>query len=307
MNFDCLRTFYDLALAGSFRKLSEMNGQSLSTVSRQLSTLEKELGHTLMERKQGFSGVKLTREGKVLFDALPNILGAFDSAKTMMESDPELSKGEVTIYTTTSLIEDWLVPMLPNFFEMYPSIHLNFISHDNLLADRLKGQVISVSPKSEEIENIIQIPLLDFHVGLWAAPEYLERYGRPKTIADLERHRLIVFAKDFDKMTYPNINWHLKNLNIKREDLICINSSRALIKAARNGFGIISLSGEAIQASGVSLERVLPNLQGPTVTMCLTYPSYLKENKLIKNVQRFLEDHFLLHLKNINSTTSFSC
>ncbi len=93
-------------------------------------------------------------------------------------------------------------------------------------------------------------------------------------------------------MTYPNINWHLKNLDIKSEDLLCINSSAALIKAARNGLGIISLSAEAIEASGYSLVRVLPDLEGPMVTMCLTYPTYFQQNKLIKNIEDFFKKKF---------------
>lgn len=297
MDFDYLRNFYELVLAGSVRKLSEIKGIPIGTISRQLSALERSLGHTLLERKQGIAGLKLTREGKVLFDALPSILGTFDSAKMMMESDPELNKGEITIYTTASLVEDWLVPMLPNFFESYPSIHLNLMSHDGLLPEETRSRVISIIPREEKTENIVQVPLHDFHVGLWASSDYLERYGCPKNQADLMRHRLLVFAKDFDKMTYPNINWHLKNLDIKRQDLLCVNSSSALIKAAHSGIGIISLSAEAIQASGYSLERVLPDLEGPTVTMCFTYPSYLKENKIINNVEKFLKSNFKLYLK----------
>lgn len=300
MDFDYLRNFYELVLAGSVRKLSEIKGVPIGTISRQLSTLERSLGHTLLERKQGIAGIKLTREGKVLFDALPGILGSFDSAKMMMESNPDLNKGEVTIYTTASLIEDWLVPMLPSFLESFPSIQLNLMSQDMLLSDEMKTRVLSIIPKCEEkTEDIIQIPLLDFHVGLWASSDYLERYGRPKTRPDLMRHRLIVYAKDFDKMVYPNVNWQLESLDIKREDLLCIHSTSARIKAALAGIGIISLSEEAILASGNRLERVLPDEQGPTVTMCFTYPAYFQGNKIIKNIEQHLKKHFPSHLKKI--------
>jgi DNA-binding transcriptional LysR family regulator len=292
MDFEYLKNFYELVLAGSVRKLAEIKDIPVGKVSRQLSVLERELGTTLLERKQGIAGLKLTRQGQILFGALPGIIGSIENVKAMMGSDPNLNKGEVTIYTTSSLIEDWIVPILPSFFEQYPSIHLNFLRHDNLLSEEMKARVISITPKSEELDNIIQVPLRDFHVGLWASSEYLERYGIPKKQTDLIRHRLLVFAKDFDKMTYPNINWHLKNLDIKSEDLLCINSSAALIKAARNGLGIISLSAEAIEASGYSLVRVLPDLEGPMVTMCLTYPAYFQQNKLIKNIEDFFKKKF---------------
>jgi DNA-binding transcriptional LysR family regulator len=301
MDFDYLRNFYELVLAGSVRKLAVIKNIPVGTISRQLSALERSLGHTLLERKQGIAGIKLTREGKVLFEALPGILGSFDSAKMMMESDPDINKGEITIYTTTSLIEDWLVPMLPDFFETYPSIHLNFISQDSLLTDEMQARVISISPKrEEEVESLVQVSLLGFHVHLWASASYLERYGRPQTLADLIRHRLILYTTDLDKMTYSSVNWHLKNLDLKQANLLCIQSTTARIKAAYNGLGIISVSAEAIQASGYSLERVLPAVPGPLVTMCFTYPSYLKENKLIKNVEKFLQNHFPAHLKKIS-------
>ena len=297
MDYEYLKNFYELVLSGSVRKLSEIKDIPVGTVSRQLSVLERDLGTTLLERKQGVAGLKLTRQGQILFEALPSILGSIENVKEMMGSDPELEKGEVTIYTTSSLIEDWIVPILPMFFDLYPSIHLNFIQQDNLLSDEKIARVISISPKDEVPKNIIQVPLRDFHVGLWASPEYLERYGVPKKQTDLLRHRLLVFAKDFDKMTYPNINWHLKNLDIKPENLICINSSAALIKAAQNGLGIISLSQEALMARGSSLVRVLPSMQGPTVTMCLTYPSYYQKNKIIKNIEDFLKHYFSANFK----------
>jgi DNA-binding transcriptional LysR family regulator len=301
MDFDYLRNFYELVLAGSIRKLAVIKNIPVGTISRQLSALERSLGHTILERKQGIAGIKLTREGKVLFDALPSILGSFDNAKIMMESDPDINKGEITIHTTTSLIEDWIVPMLPDFFETYPSIHLNLTSQDTLLTDEMQARVISISPKRDDkIENLEQVPLLDFHVNLWASTSYLERYGRPQTLADLMRHRLILYTMDLDKMTYSSVNWHLNNLDVKRANLLCIHSTNARIKAAYNSLGIISVSAEAIQASGYSLERVLPAVSGPLITMCLTYPSYLKENKLIKNVERFLQNHFLEHHKKIS-------
>lgn len=301
MEFEYLKNFYELVLAQSVRKLSEINNIPVSKISRQLSALERELGHTLLERKQGVAGIKLTRQGKVLYDALPGILGAFNSTKMMMDSDPSLNKGEVTIYTTTSLIEDWFVNILPSLFETYPSIHINLISHDTIMTDEMQTSVISISPKrNDPREDIIQVPLLDFHVGLWASSEYLDRFGRPQSLTDLRRHRLFVFAKELDKMFYPNMDWHLRDLDIKQEDLWCIHSSSARIKAAHKGLGIISLSEEAIKASGYTLERVLPNVKGPTVTMCFTYPYYFKENKIIKNIETFLKDHFTKQLKKLN-------
>ncbi|MFN7710506.1 MAG: LysR family transcriptional regulator [Holosporales bacterium] len=307
MDVNHLKNFYELVLAGSVRRLAEMRNMPVSNISRQLANLEKEMGHPLLERRQGLSGLKLTRQGEILFKALPNVFGTFDNVRVMMEADPEVNKGEITIFTTTALIEEWLVPMLPKLNATYPNIQLNFISHDSLIPHEMKQRSISISPKDDENQDIIQTPLLEFHVGLWASPDYLDRYGRPHHLEDLVRHKLIVFARDFDQMTYPNIDWHIKSLNQTFQgrplDMVCINSTRALIKAAYQGLGIISLSREAIRATGYTLERVLPDIDGPTVSMCLTYPKYWGGQDIIHKVRDFLMHEFKTAAKRMEDET----
>jgi hypothetical protein len=68
----------------------------------------------------------------------------------------------------------------------------------------------------------------------------------------------------------------------------------------------MSISSEAIQASQHSLERVLPDVQGPTVTMCLTYPSYFRGNEIIKNIEEFLKYYFPTRLKQISTAQKTS-
>jgi DNA-binding transcriptional LysR family regulator len=293
MNLNQLRIFYDLALTESFRKLSAINKLSIAKISRELSALEKEIGYQLIDRKPGRSNMHLTRQGKILFDSLPHVFGIFENLIQVMGTDPQLNKGDITLYTTNSLVEDWIVYMLPKLYKTFPNIQLNLIANNNLLTRDLKEKVISISPKSDEKnKNFCQVPLLDFHVGLWASRTYLDHYGRPKNFSDLQRHKLIFYTKDLDQMTYPNLNWHLINSNINISEQMCINSTAGLLKAADLGLGIISLSEENIKAAGYRLEKVLPEIQGPIVTMCLTYPNYWKGNSIIENLTSFLKSEF---------------
>lgn len=293
MDLDQLRIFYDLAVTESFRKLSEINKLPIAKISRELSALEKNLGYQLIDRKPGRSSMSLTRQGKILFDNLPHVFGIFENLKQVMSTDPELNKGDVTIYTTNSLIEDWIVYMLPNLYVAYPNIQLNLISYNNLLTRDLKEKVISISPASDKKGTTArQVKLLDFHVGLWASKEYLDHYGRPKSLCELERHKLILFTKEIDQMTYPTLNWHLIGSNIDLQKQMCINSSTGLIRAALRGLGIISLSEENIKAAGCKLEKVLQDVKGPTVPMCFTYPEYWDGNSIIENLKIFFVDEF---------------
>lgn len=293
MNLNQLRIFYDLALTESFRKLSAINGISIAKISRELAALENELGYKLIDRKSGRSTMDLTLQGQILFKALPQIFGIFDNLKQVMSTNPKLNKGDITLHTTNSLIEDWIVYMLPKLSKLYPNIQLNLIANNNLLTRDLKEKVISISPATnEKNKGYIQVPLLDFHVCLWAATSYLDQYGRPENINELGRHKLIFYTKDLDQMTYPNLNWHLKDCEINIDEHICINSTVAFIRAAELGLGIISLSEENIKAGGYKLEKVLPTIKGPTITMCLTYPTYWEKNSIIENLIDFFKKEF---------------
>jgi len=293
MELEQLRIFYDLVFTESFRKLSISNKLSVAKISRELSALEKELGYRLIERKPGHSNMSLTRQGKILFEALPQVFGIFDNLKQVMSTDPELNKGNITIHTTNSMIENWIVFMVPKLQETYPNIQLNLIANNNLLTRDLKEKIISISPESDEKnKTFCQVPLLSFHVGLWASKEYLDHHGRPKTLSDLQKHKLMLFTKELDQMTYPNLNWYLKDSNITIPNQMCINSTLGLLKAAHHGLGIISLSEENVRAAGYRLERVLPEIKGPTVPMCLTYPTYWEDNSIIKNLAIFFKTQF---------------
>lgn len=302
MDLEKLRIFYDLILAGGVRKLSEINHQPIAKISRYLSSLEQEIGHVLIERKQGNARLTLTDQGKILFETLPTIFGIFDNLQQVMDTRPELYSGRLTIYTTNSLIEDWLISMLHDFYNKFPEIKIDLLSHNILVTPELRKRIISISPTNEFIDDdVVQFPLLDYHVGLWASPGYLEHFGTPQSLKDLERHKLIVYSKEINQMTYSSLHWHLQDINIKLNDLTCINTSNGLIKAAHAGLGIISLSAENVAASGIPLQRVLPHIHGPKVTMCLTYPKYWYGNKIIQTVQNYFSFTFKEHSKRLKA------
>ncbi len=293
MDLEKLRLFYDLVAAGGVRKLAEINGQSIAKISRYLAALEEDVGYTLIDRKQGNSVITLTNQGRILIETLPTVFGIFENLKQIMATKPELNAGEITIYTTNTLIEDWLIYMIHDFHDQFPNIKIDLMAHNHLFAENLKRRIISISPRDIFPDSdVCQFPLLDFHVGLWASKSYLERYGYPQTLKDLEKHKLMVYAKDINQMTYPTLHWYMKELDIKIENLMCINSSHGLIKAAHEGLGIITLSKENIRVSGFELERVLPDIDGPVVPMCFSYPKYWKGNPIIEIVQTYLADAF---------------
>lgn len=292
MFFEKLKLFKELVVVGNFSKLAENNNLSLSYVSRKISSLEDEIGHKLIVRNFKAGPIILTHPGNVLYKSLPKLLSTYDAIQNLMCDDSTLNAGIIDIYTTASIIEDWLVPMLPTFKEQLRDTKLNFITEDYLIERDTRDSIISITPYDENNQDLIQVPLLDFKSCLWASSQYIKRFGTPETIEDLKRHQFLSFTKQFNHTSYPTINWHIKKANIPYDNIICINTTEGLVRATNAGLGILSLSQESVAAKDYQFTRILPDFQGPVVKMCFCFPEYWKDNELLNKVAKMLQAFF---------------
>ncbi len=78
VNIELLRTFFEIVDAGSLNRAAERRQVSQSTLTRQLRSLEHEVGGPLFERST--SGVALTATGHVLRERMFPVLAKFDAA-----------------------------------------------------------------------------------------------------------------------------------------------------------------------------------------------------------------------------------
>ena len=65
-----------------------------------------------------------------------------------------------------------------------------------------------------------------------------------------------------------------------------------IIECLRIFMIILSLSWESVAAKGYKLIRLLPELQGPIVKMCFTYPIYWQDNIPLKETGNFIQEYF---------------
>lgn len=75
---------------------------------------------------------------------------------------------------------------------------------------------------------------------------------------------------------------------LKQENVITINSSVGIMKAAEQGLGLFSLSQESIKSLGLSFTRILPEIEGPVIDMCFSYPKIWKNHRSMKLISEFL-------------------
>lgn len=110
MNLDLLRSFFVIAEQGSLNKAAERLHVSQSTLTRQMQTLEQEIGGPLLERGPG--GVALTATGHALADGMRPLLVEFDRTLGEVRKRARGQSAELRIGYLMSAVAEYLNPAL---------------------------------------------------------------------------------------------------------------------------------------------------------------------------------------------------
>src|SRR6266545_3683537 len=192
MDWDKLKVFHAAAEAGSFTHAGEQLGLSQSAVSRQVSALEQELAVSLFHRHA--RGLILTEQGDLLYRTAHDVFMKLEAARTKLTDSREKPNGELRINTTAGIGVHWLTPRLGEFFDLYPDIRINLITSDEELDLAMREADVAIRLRQPVQPDLIQRKLFSMHFHAYASPEYLKRSGTPRSLEDLDRHRIMVLG-----------------------------------------------------------------------------------------------------------------
>lgn len=288
MDWEKLKTFYYVAKAGSFSKAAETLFISQSALSRQISLLEDAFKVKLFVRHG--RGIHLTEEGAMVYESVAKMFSEIESTHTKITESIHEPVGEIKIATTNALASPWLPQYIPGYMERYPKVKLSIIGEDKELDLHTREADVAIRPFAEHGTDLVQDPLISFHLGLYASKKYLKNYGTPKSPSDLDNHRLLIYG-DYRNFPYDKFNWILKvdRKEGVRDYALCMNSSQGLALLAEAHMGIAPLSSE-YTLKNKNLVRVLPELNGPVVKIYYVYPKNLKNIKRIQSLGDYLKE-----------------
>jgi DNA-binding transcriptional LysR family regulator len=137
--------------------------------------------------------------------------------------------------------------------------------------------------------ELIQRRLFTVHYHVFAAPAYLSRFGEPKSLDELDRHRIVTFGVPVPP-GIRNVNWLEtagRDGDSPREAAVRINNIYAIKAAVERGAGVAILPDYMIEA-GSPLVRLLPDAQVPSFDTYFTYPAELKNSARVHVFRDFL-------------------
>ena len=285
MDWDKLKIFHNVALDLNISEAAHKMNISHSSISRQISALERDLRVSLFKRHA--RGLTLTEQGKILFKTAHDIFGKIALTEAKLTESKEKPTGPLTIAATVAFGTTWLAPRIEKFTNSYPDIDVSIII-ENKYTDLAQGEADVALRLTEPTQmDLIRFPLYEFQFKIYSSPEYIEKFGIPKDVSELPNHKIVAFG-DSVEPSIPDVNCILDLLpKNKKVKTLFISNMYGVMRAIGGGAGIGALP-EYMRISNNNLVPILPTADTPKTIIYFTYPPELKGSKKIEALRDFL-------------------
>lgn len=198
-----MKLFVRVVEEGSFSAAARFFGCMPSSVSRQISSLEAELGVRLFlrtTRKQ-----KLTEAGEVYFQHAQRITYDIEQARLAVQRLSENPSGVLKVTAEADFAVSFIAPLLPEFFNRYPDIQIRLHTHSNMIDVIDNAMDLAIRFGDLPDSQLIARKITSSRSLLCASPEYLISHGRPENPKELETHNCLSFRVGSEKNTWKFI------------------------------------------------------------------------------------------------------
>jgi DNA-binding transcriptional LysR family regulator len=191
MDLNQLRVFAATMSAGGFAAAARVLNEDASRVSRVIQSLEATLGVPLFHRTT--RSMTPTEAARTLLSDVRPILEALDTAAERARDVGRGDRGVVRLSAPVSFTLLNVCSPLNAFLRSHPGITLDLHLHDGApdLASGRYDLAITLGRPAGASEAIA-VPLARMRNHVCASPEYLQKRGRPQSLADLSRHNCLV-------------------------------------------------------------------------------------------------------------------
>lgn len=281
-----IESFVKIAESGTLSEAARRLGLSLAATSRRLSQLEARLGVMLIRRNSRH--LSLTEEGSLLYDKAGRALSAIDDVETDVMRRATEATGLLRVVTTVNAARMRLAPLFREYATLHPdvAIHLETAEQATNIVETGHDIAICFDPPPDSALTMKR--LTDNPRLLCAAPDYINRRGRPTSVADLALHDNIVVGEAQQDM------WRtVVGAGIGPRVTLSTNDGEMARAWALDGAGIVikSLWEVADDLDAGRLQQLLPEVPLPASSIVALYVPGQGEMAKVRSCLDFLARH----------------
>jgi DNA-binding transcriptional LysR family regulator len=262
-----IKTFILTAELRSLAKVARKLGISPAAVSKQLTKLEMELGVQLLIRST--RKIELTEIGISYSIQCRKILEEVDAANSLVSNVKATPNGTLKVVSGRHFATSFIVPYIKEFLTKYPKIELDLELAERIPDLNSEGIDIMIGMSIPATGEAIQRRIGSTSYVLAASPEYLKKFGIPKTPSDLKDHRYITHS-----MRKPDNELSLGKEIVTLSSYIKLNDTQTMLQLALEGLGIVNLHRYVVEdyLKKGTLKEILVSYNKNDVPLYVAYP-----------------------------------
>jgi len=192
-SWDFYRTFLAVLEHGSLSAAARELGLTQPTVGRHILALEQSVGAELFTRSQ--QGLLPTDTALVLKPYAETLASTTAALLRAASGSKDKVSGTVRISASEVIGAEVLPPILAKLQAGFPDLIVELSASDTV-EDLLQREAdIAVRMVAPAQEALLARHIGIISLGLFAHRSYIERYGKPETLEELRRHKLIGFDR----------------------------------------------------------------------------------------------------------------
>lgn len=263
--------FMEVARQKSFTLAADALDVPLSTLSRRIAAMEKDLGVHLLHRTT--RSVELTESGKTFYESCDHILTEMENTRERMLRDLEKPSGRLRVSLPEYIYHVYMGDILSSFAALYPEIELHV--HFTTRWVDLNTEPFDLEIRGGDLpDSDLKVhKLCTVHPALYASPILLEFYKEPEKPGDLKNMPFIFHIA-------PG-NYTLELHRDGRAEIVSLRpvhmagSISLCLEFALKGLGVAALVApltERYEQTG-QLVRLLPEWEAPGADISVVMPS----------------------------------
>ena len=231
-----MQLFVRVVETGRLSAAGRTLGLAPSSVSRRMSELEEMLGVRLLQRTT--RKLSLTEAGEIYFERCRDIVEAVEEANLLVTERRAGPSGTLRITVPASVARLHIAPAVVAFQKLYPAIRVVINVTDRIVDMIGEGLDVGLRVGPLDDSSLIARKVADARRLVCAAPEYLERAGRPTSPDELSDHACLTFR------SHPGSNvWGFRSGNslakVRVTGPFFADDGETLVAAACAGVGLV--------------------------------------------------------------------
>ncbi len=292
-----IKTFLAIVKHGSIRSASENLGLDPSTVSRQLSSLESDLGILLIRRSS--RKLSVTAVGQKIAEHYGN---AIDELKNVEELSRSMDIQKDIFMTIPTVFGNH---MIMRFVEAYitenPDVRIH-IDWSDEKRDPIESKIdLGIRGGYLDSDNVVAQQLSELKLAFIVSPKLLKRYPDVTEISHLEQLPWIKInqaGRDSLPPLRGNLSLNIDNIT---DVPLTVNSQQAAIDAATRGLGVVVV--EKLAVLKAIEEGNLVELFPDSINSVGYYWLYKPDGRWLQPHVREFSDYLIHHLRTSESAT----